>query len=64
MSECTELPANVEFWIRRVLNDEGAEHWLRTPATFLEGRTPLEAIRDGDADRVSQALSSFDMNHD
>jgi hypothetical protein len=60
----TELPSDIEFWIRRVLTDEGAEQWLHTPAAFLQGRTPYQAIQDGDGDHVRQALSSIDLNHD
>lgn len=33
-----------------------AEEWLITPKRFLGGRTPLQAIEDGEADRLIRRI--------
>ncbi len=35
-----------------VVQPEEVERWLTTPKKFLNGRTPLQAIEDGEGQRI------------
>lgn len=54
--------ALADLWDRAVqaLGDEGrARHWLVAPRRSLEGRTPVEAVLEGDAARVYQLFGAI-----
>lgn len=41
------------------LEPEDAALWLAEPNPHLHGRTPLEAVRDGDQDDVAEAVEAL-----
>lgn len=48
------IEALVEF-----LESDGAAEWLSSPHSRLENRTPLEAVGDGDQDRVADLVEKL-----
>lgn len=43
----------------KAVGPEEAGEWLVEPQSELEGRTPLEAIRDGDRQEVSDLVDEW-----
>ncbi len=39
-----------------IVQPQEAERWLTTPKKFLNGRTPLQAIEDGEGERLIRRL--------
>jgi uncharacterized protein (DUF2384 family) len=37
-----------------------AERWLTTPQKFLNGRTPLQAIEDGEGERLIRSIGRIE----
>jgi uncharacterized protein (DUF2384 family) len=50
-------------WLSEILdyfgNCEDTADWLQEPAAELDGRTPLEAVRDGDQSLVAQWVEAL-----
>lgn len=56
-------PALEAVWHRAILvlgDKDRARHWLLAPRRTLGGRTPIEAVIDGDADRVHQVMAAVE----
>jgi len=45
--------------LRRRIAEELGTEWLETPHRILSGRTPAQAIRDGDIEAVEDLLYSI-----
>lgn len=46
-------------WLQELLelyDNEGAAEWLKSPHTMLNGKTPFDAIRDGQEHEVSDIV--------
>ena len=50
-----DLLALLQGWV----TDRQAASWLTGPARRLEGRTPLQALADGDVDEATEACEAF-----
>lgn len=50
-----DLLALLRGWV----TDEQAASWLTAPARRLDGRSPLEALADGDVDEATEACEAF-----
>lgn len=50
-----DLLALLQGWVP----DAQAARWLTNPARRLDGRSPLQALADGDADEVTEACEAF-----
>ena len=50
---------NVAALLTETLLPPGLGQWLRTPARLLDGRAPLDAIANGDADAVINATRAY-----
>ncbi len=51
-----ELELKIREEAQKVFKPEAVDRWLTTPKRFLQGRTPIEAIRQGDGDLVYATL--------
>jgi transcriptional regulator with XRE-family HTH domain len=51
----------LRFWLATVFGDdtERMHRWLATRLLDLRGRTPLEAIREGETERIIEFLATF-----
>lgn len=54
-----DLPLCVQVLLRRVLREEVFDVWADTPIARLGGRTPAEAIADGDLRLVVRLVESY-----
>jgi hypothetical protein len=54
-----DLAVIVEALEAAEMDDDHVRPWLRTPNESLQGRTPLEAIADGDVEDVHAAVAAY-----
>lgn len=55
--------SETEIWVREqvthILGPEGAEQWLGKPNEHLDGRSPLDVLRTGDAEQVRKYVQAL-----
>jgi uncharacterized protein (DUF2384 family) len=59
----TRAKSELEIIREKLLNivqPQEAERWLTTPKKFLNGRTPLQAIEDGEGERLIRQIGRIE----
>lgn len=56
------IAANIFDQVKEALNIVQASQWMFTPNAWLDGRTPIGAIREGDAELVERAVNRLKEN--
>lgn len=56
----SEVIRSIELALGRVMRPEFVEPWLRTPNPAFEGRTPVEVIEDGEAERIRRMIHELE----
>jgi len=58
--QISEVIQSIEQALGRVMRPESVGPWLRTPNPSFEGRTPVEVIEGGEADRIRRMIHELE----